>query len=82
MAGEINALMSEGALQAGLVPEKIHRIVDEDEAVAATLALGQPGDLLAILPTSIEKVWRQIIAYTPPVAALPISLGHAVAEDA
>lgn len=63
--GETNGLMSEGALRAGASPDRIHRIVDELEAVEATLSLGQPGDLLVILPTSVEQVWQQVLDHTP-----------------
>jgi cyanophycin synthetase len=69
-AGEINALMSEGAMSTGARPECVHRIVDEDEAVDMTLRLGRPGDMVVILPTSVEKVWRTIEDFVPDVAGL------------
>lgn len=61
--GEINGLMSQGAMQAGLPGERVHRIVDELEAVDATLALGRPGDLLVMMPTAIGPVWERITSY-------------------
>ncbi|EQB06485.1 cyanophycin synthetase [Sphingobium indicum] len=63
--GETNGLMSEGALRAGAPAERVHRIVDELEAVQATLKLGRPGDLLVILPTSVGQVWQQVLDYAP-----------------
>lgn len=71
--GETNGLMSQGAMAAGIPAERVHRIVDEFEAVDRTLRMGRPGDLLVIMPTSVEKVWRQILDFRPvpdaPVAA-------------
>ncbi|MCB4858855.1 cyanophycin synthetase [Sphingobium sp. PNB] len=67
--GETNALLSQGALRAGMPNERIHRIVDEFEAVEAVLCKGRPGDLLVILPTSVEKVWRQVQQFGSPAAA-------------
>lgn len=64
-AGEINGLMSQGAMRAGVAPHRIHRIVDETEAVAATMRMGAPGDLIVLMPTSVEQVWRQILAFRP-----------------
>lgn len=63
--GETNGLMSEGALSAGTPADRIHRIVDELEAVQATLDRGEAGDLLVILPTSVEQVWQQVLDWTP-----------------
>jgi cyanophycin synthetase len=73
-AGETNGLMSKGAMLAGMAADRVHRIVDEAEAVAATLRMGRPGDLVVVMPTSVEKVWKQILAFTPepePATAAP-----------
>lgn len=63
--GETNGLMSRGAVLAGMPVERIHRVVDEFEAVADTLKRGAPGDLLVILPTSVAAVWDQVRAFVP-----------------
>jgi cyanophycin synthetase len=63
--GETNGLMSKGAMLAGISPQQVHRIVDEFEAVETILRMAEPGDLLVILPTSVEKVWRQVHAFAP-----------------
>jgi cyanophycin synthetase len=63
--GEVNALMSQGAIAAGLAPERMRRIIEEPEAVEATLRMGRPGDLIVILPSAVDRVWRQIQDFSP-----------------
>jgi cyanophycin synthetase len=63
--GEVNSLMSEGALAGGMRTSQIRRIVEEAEAVDACLRAGRPGDLVVILPTLVEEVWAQILAFSP-----------------
>lgn len=78
-AGEINGLMSEGALQAGVAANRIRRILDEDEAVATTLGMGRPGDLVVILPTSVDKVWQRIVDFQPLPDTADLDLSHEAA---
>jgi cyanophycin synthetase len=63
--GEVNSLMSEGALSAGLAPSRVRRIVEEAEAVDACLKMAARGDLIVLLPTAVEEVWRQMLAFCP-----------------
>jgi cyanophycin synthetase len=63
--GEVNAIMSQGALEAGVPSNRMQRIVDEAEAVEHCLSMGQPGDLILVLPTSVEKAWRQVVEFQP-----------------
>ncbi|WP_010546062.1 glutamate ligase domain-containing protein, partial [Sphingomonas elodea] len=63
--GETNGLMSQGAMQAGMAPDRLHRIVDEMEAVDTVLNLGRRGDLLVIMPSAIQAVWDRILAFEP-----------------
>jgi cyanophycin synthetase len=70
-AGETNGLMSSGAMRAGLAAEHVHRIVDETEAVEATLRMGRPGDLVVVMPTSVDQVWQQILAFSPQPSETP-----------
>jgi len=72
--GETNGLMSKGAMLAGVAAERVHRIVDEFEAVRATLRMGKPGDLLVIMPTSVAPVWQQILAFVPEPRPAPMLL--------
>lgn len=63
--GEVIRLLHEGALAAGLAPERIHRVLSEPAAVDHALRLARGGDLLVLLPTDVEGVWRQAHAFRP-----------------
>jgi len=63
--GEINAMMSQGALAGGLTADRIHRIVDEAEATMFSLKRARPGDVVVISPSQIEMVWKIVTSYTP-----------------
>lgn len=63
--GEVNQLMGEGALAAGADPRCIRQIIAEEDAVTACLQLARPGDLVVLLPTRIEAVWRQVLEFQP-----------------
>lgn len=69
-AGETNGLMSRGAVLAGMAAERVHRVVDELEAVGACLRMGRSGDLIVIMPTSVDEVWRQIRTFRPDAVAI------------
>jgi cyanophycin synthetase len=70
--GQVNTLLSDGALQAGASPDRVSRIVDEAEAAEACLRLARPGDLVVLLPTYIEKVWDQVQSFVPSPPAVPV----------
>ena len=63
--GEVNKLMGEGALAAGADPRRVRQILAEEDAVSASLELARPGDLVVLLPTGIEAVWRQVREFQP-----------------
>ncbi|MFW2853511.1 cyanophycin synthetase [Sphingomonas sp. TX0543] len=63
--GEINAMMSKGALSAGLSGDRIHRIVDEAEATAFSLSLAKPGDVVVLSPSQVDLVWKIVCAFEP-----------------
>ena len=60
--------MSDGAMDAGMQPSRIHRIVSEEEAVDAILGMAGPRDLLVLLPTSVNQVWQAIQSFEPPAS--------------
>jgi cyanophycin synthetase len=64
-AGVVNSLMTDGALAAGMAPGRMRRVMDEYDAAEACLRLAAPGDLVVLLPTSVEAVWRQALAFSP-----------------
>jgi cyanophycin synthetase len=70
--GEVNALMTKGATEAGKTGDHIVQIVDEAEATEAALRMARPNDIVVLLPTSIEKVWNQVLAFQPEFAAEPV----------
>ena len=61
--GEVMRLLSEGALGAGFPAEAIHRLAHEDDAVLTCLRAARPGDLVVLLPTEIEKTWKQVMDF-------------------
>ena len=67
-SGEVNSLMSQGALKAGVSAERVERIVDEADAAQACLQMAKPGDLVVLMPTSIEMVWQLVQRFRPAVA--------------
>lgn len=63
--GEVTGLMVEGALAMGLDPSRVHSIIEEAAAAEFCLRLGRPGDLVVLMPTSVEAVWAQVLAFSP-----------------
>ncbi|ACO48171.1 Mur ligase family protein [Deinococcus deserti] len=63
--GETMSLMAEGARSAGFASERIHLVLEESDAVDATLNLARPGDIAVIMPTQVDAVWQQIVRYVP-----------------
>ncbi len=68
--GEIMHLLQEGAVSGGMPPERIHQVAEEPAAVEAALRMARPGDLVVILPTDVEGVWRQITGFEPRAVAV------------
>jgi cyanophycin synthetase len=61
--GQVNSLMSQGAIAAGFSAEHMRRIIREKDAVDACLQMAEPGDLVVLTPTSVEQVWRQVLNF-------------------
>ncbi len=63
------------ALRAAGVPESAISIIpDEEEAIAAALEMGRPGDLLLVFADALVRSWKQITKFrangaAPPAAA-------------
>jgi cyanophycin synthetase len=62
-SGEAAELIREAAIRAGLPNDKIHLVLPEPDAVAATLQLAQPRDLVFIFADEINDVWQQITSF-------------------
>jgi cyanophycin synthetase len=63
--GSVVSLLSQGALDAGFPPERVHRIHSETKSVDAALRMARPGDLVLLFPTSVDAVWNQVTAFKP-----------------
>lgn len=61
--GGVLSLLSDAALAQGLAPEHVRRIFDEPAAVDTALRLARADDLVVLLPTEVEQVWRQTLAF-------------------
>lgn len=76
--GSINALLAEGAIAAGHDPERLHRLPSEEVATQVCLERAEPGDIIVIMPTEVERIWRQVVSYVPPA---PPELATTVHEE-
>lgn len=63
--GEVLRLLEKGARSAGASAEQISFILEERDAVLASLRLARPGDLVVLFPTRVEEVYRQVMAFQP-----------------
>jgi len=71
------------ALRAEGVPENAISIIpDEQEAIAAALNMGQPGDLLLIFADSLVRSWKQITKFKPAGAQVTRNLGVGSSDSA
>ncbi len=62
---EIPRLQSDALLAAGVLPEQIEQIPDEQEAISKALSMCAAGDLLLIFGDAIERSWKQIVEFKP-----------------
>ena len=60
---EVAGRLASGLIAAGVAPGRIDTVPDETQAVAATLALARPGDLVLLLVGEPEQAWRQVEAF-------------------
>ncbi|HWM34596.1 MAG TPA: cyanophycin synthetase [Pseudolysinimonas sp.] len=61
--GGVLALLAEGARSAGAADERILIVPDEAEATATALRLARHDDIVAVMPTHVEDVWQQVLAF-------------------
>lgn len=64
-AGSINALLSQGALAAGMPAAQVHRLKNEEIATDACLNAATPGDLVVLMPTDVEGIWNRVLDFRP-----------------
>jgi cyanophycin synthetase len=58
-------LLREGAEAAGFAPERIREVGDEAAAAEACLRMAREGDVVVLLPTDVERIWRQVLNFRP-----------------
>jgi len=61
--GEVTGILRKGLVERGVPPERITVIEDEQQALAAGLAMAQQGDLLVVFGDNITRCWKQIITF-------------------
>jgi cyanophycin synthetase len=68
-ADEVPRIMAAALRAAGVREQAISLIPDEQEAIAAALDMGQPGDLLLVFADALVRSWKQITKYKPAGSA-------------
>jgi cyanophycin synthetase len=62
---EVPRIQAAALRAAGVREDAISVIPDEQEAIAAALNMGQPGDLLLIFADALVRSWKQITKFKP-----------------
>jgi cyanophycin synthetase len=70
-SGEVLRLLREGALSTGFPADRIHQLMQEPDATEASLRAAKPGDLVVLLPTEVEAVWKQVMDFDGVHAPFP-----------
>ncbi len=73
---EVPAMIAATLREQGVAETAIDVIPDEQEAVAAALAMGRPGDLLLVFADSLTRSWKQIIKFKPDAGGDSASPPH------
>lgn len=74
LAGQVAALLRRGALEAGLAPDAIEVILDEDEAMRTALTRAQTGDTVIVFYEKYEQVMASLAAAVNDVEQLAPNL--------
>jgi cyanophycin synthetase len=69
---EVPRIQAAALRAAGVPAEAISIIPDEQEAITAALAMGQPGDLLLVFADALVRSWKQIIRFKPAGSETPV----------
>jgi len=67
---EVPRIQAAALRAAGVAEAAISIIPEEQEAIAAALNMGQPGDLLLIFADALIRSWKQITKFKPAGAAV------------
>ncbi|WBQ19148.1 cyanophycin synthetase [Sphingobium yanoikuyae] len=63
--GDVLRLLERGAREAGANGGELHFVLEERDAVTASLELAGPGDLVVLFPTRVEETYGQVKAFKP-----------------
>ena len=64
---EVPTMLRDNLVAAGVEPEKIEIIEDEQEAVVSGLSRAKLGDLLVVFADNVARTWKQIIYFKPDI---------------
>jgi cyanophycin synthetase len=67
---EVPCMLRDTLLAEGVPADRVQLIPDEQESIAAALAMGRPNDVLLIFVDAVSRSWKQVTTFTPE-AALP-----------
>ncbi len=70
---EVPRIQARALRASGVAESAISIIPDEQEAIAAALAMGQPGDLLLIFADALVRSWKQITKFKPAGASSAVA---------
>jgi len=62
---EVPQMLAAALREAGVEDERISVIVDEQEAIDASLRMAEEGDLLLIFADALARGWKQIVNFKP-----------------
>lgn len=63
-SGGVVSLLSESAQAAGMDASRIHRVMDESDAMEAALRMATERDLVVLTVSNVTGVWNQVNAFT------------------
>ncbi len=76
---EVPRMLRAALLEAGVPPQHIDMIPDEQRAVEAALTAARPGDLLLMFSDAVTRTWRQVTQFRPADGAAPMNGGADIA---
>jgi cyanophycin synthetase len=69
---EVPTMIAEALRERGVPDSAIEVIPDEQEAIAAALAMGRTGDRLLVFADALTRSWKQIIKFKPDAPESPL----------
>ena len=85
---EVPRILADALQAAGVGPDAITVIPDEQQALDTALRMGEPGDLLLVFADSLARSWKQITKFQPegdvarPFERVEIPVLNAIQDEA